>query len=137
MASTTGHGHPPGYLAGCEACRRAARLYKRELRARKRGLAPVPDITEEAMSGAEESSREGAVVAAVRADLARLGEVSSQALAAVALVLACDLDNAGLGTSHAALARQLAAVLETLRKSAAPKRGRLAVVQQMTTDRHA
>ena len=61
---------------------------------------------------------------------------SSQALAAALLVLAADLDNPGLGTSHASLAKQLVFVLDTLRRSAAPKRGRLAVVQQMTTNGH-
>ncbi|MBV8350371.1 MAG: hypothetical protein JOZ49_23545 [Mycolicibacterium sp.] len=57
--------------------------------------------------------------------------VWSKAVAAGAIVLARDLDNPGLATSHASRAKQSAASMDGLRRGAEPRRGRLAVVQRM------
>ncbi|HUO41117.1 MAG TPA: hypothetical protein VMU34_26210 [Mycobacterium sp.] len=74
------------YLAGCQGCRLKAKLYMRDKRARKRGLRPVPSLPEPPASASRDMSSDGgthdmssvpepdgAVVAALRRDLAKLG----------------------------------------------------------------
>jgi hypothetical protein len=111
-----------GYLRGCrcDVCRAGQREYIAAQRARKRALWPVP-----ALPPAEPS--------AVRAELATLGDLTgSQGLAAAAIAMARILDHPGAVTTQPAAARQLASLLDTLHKRAAPQRGRLAAVQAMS-----
>jgi hypothetical protein len=124
------HGHDYGYVVGCDVCRVEAAATKRAQRARKRGLKPVPALPDEPAAAAVP---DGPVVAAVRADLAELSHIGSRTLAAAAIVLARDLDNPGVATSHPALAKQLASLLDTLKREAAPRRGRLQVCRRCPT----
>jgi hypothetical protein len=132
------------YAAGCEACRRQAREYMRASRARHRGIELEPELEPPAFTVVEPAPEQtpapplehvpGRVEAAVAADLDTLGvPAGSNALAAAALVLARDLDDRRLATSHASMARVLGQLMATLRREAAPKRGRLAAVQDMST----
>lgn len=101
----------------------------REHRAAKRALRPVPTLPDEEVVA-------GAVELAVRAELAGMGDLSGwQGLAAGTIAMARILDHPGAVTTQPAALRQLAAVLETLHRSVAPRRGRLAVVQEMTDGR--
>ena len=112
-------------------CVETNRLYMRELRARKRGLTPVPPV--EAPTVAEAA---GPVVAAVQADIAALGDLTGyRALAAAAVAMGRILDDPRQVTTQPSAAKQLASLLEVLRRAAAPRRGRLAVVQAMTDGR--
>jgi hypothetical protein len=78
----------------------------RQLRARQRGLTPVPaDETPTVAEGA------GPAVAAVQADIAALGDLTGyQALAAGAVAMARILDDRRLVTTHPSAAKQLAAL---------------------------
>jgi hypothetical protein len=109
----------------------------RERRAARRGLRPAPVLAAEPVSTETTSPVEpaapGAVVAAVRADLAALGDLAGwRAIGEAAVAMARILDHPGAVTTQPAAARQLMSLLDTLHRSAAPKRGRLAVVQAMT-----
>jgi hypothetical protein len=122
----------------CDVCIESNRLYMRELRARKRGLTPVPSVpladtvqrVEQFQTVPAETA--GPVVRAVEADIAGLGELRGyQSLAAAAIAMARILDDHRLATTAPSAAKQLASLLETLHRAAPPKRGRLAVVQKM------
>jgi hypothetical protein len=109
-------------------CVEANRLYMRELRARKRGLTPVPSGTPN-----ESPPAPGPVVAAVQADLETFGDLTGcRALAAGAVAMARILDDPRQVTTQPSAAKQLASLLDTLRRSVAPRPGRLQLVQQMT-----
>jgi hypothetical protein len=142
MARTAGHGHAPGYHRGCEACQRNSRDDKRALRARQRGIEPEPEppaLTvvepgEPDQAPAPLERQPGRVEAAVQADLDGLGiSVGSNALAAAALQMGRILDDRRLVTTQPSAARQLERFMAVLRREATPKRGRLAVVQEMST----
>ena len=76
------------------------------------------------------------MVAAVRADLAGLGDVRGwQWAAAGAVAMARILDDRRLVSTQPAAAKQLERLMGVLHREAAPKRGRLAAVQKMTGDR--
>jgi hypothetical protein len=115
-------------------CVEACRVYMREHRARKRGLTPVPPIgadPQTAMTPVQDWTP-GPVVAAVQADLHRLGDLTGwQALAAGAVAMARILDDHRLASTQPAAVKQLASLLEMLHREAAPKRGRLAAMQKM------
>ena len=112
----------------CATCIEANKLYMRDLRARQRGLTPVPP-GESPLAAAP-----GRVVAAVQADLETFGDLTgNQALAAGALAMARILDDPRQVTTQPSAVRQLVSLLEVLRRSVAPRPGRLAVVQDMTT----
>jgi hypothetical protein len=69
----------------------------------------------------------------VRADLESMGDLSGlQAFAAAAVAMARILDHPGAVTTQPAACRQLMSVMDALRKSVEPKRGRLAAVQKMS-----
>jgi hypothetical protein len=112
----------------CAVCKEANRLYMRELRARKRGLTPVPaDVTPTVAEAA------GRVVAAVEADLAALGDLTRyRALAAAAVAMGRILDDPRQVTTQPSAAKQLTSLLEVLRREAPPRPGRLRAVQAMT-----
>jgi hypothetical protein len=143
MARTSGHGHGPGYQRGCDLSQRNSREDKRVLRARNRGIEPEPSaltVVEPVEPEPDQApppplEREpGRVEAAVQRDLDALGICApSEAIAMAALVLGRDLDDRRLATSHASMAKALGQLMASLRREAAPKRGRLAVVQQMST----
>jgi hypothetical protein len=115
----------------CDVCKAANKLYMRQLRAHHRGLTPVP--ADETPTVAEAA---GPVVAAVQADLATLGDLTGyRALAAAAVAMARILDSDGNVPTMPAAAKQLASLLDTLRRAAAPRPGRLALVQAMTDGR--
>jgi hypothetical protein len=96
----------------CDVCIEANRLYMRELRARKRGLRPVPTLpTDPNESGAVADVRQdaapdpngspGPCVAAVRADVERLGVAQSErAMRTAAEAMAHILDNPLLATTQ-------------------------------------
>jgi hypothetical protein len=123
---------------GCDLCRTEAAQAKRELRARKRGLTPVPSVPLAEPGTAEMTSTvpaetAGPVVRAVEADIAGLGELRGyQCLAAAAVAMARILDDHRLATTAPSAAKQLASLLDVLHRAAPPKRGRLAVVQKMS-----
>ena len=137
------HGHSYGYKRGCDLCRTEAAQAKRELRARKRGLRPVPDANaSEAVADVrqdvapEANASPGPVVAAVRAELDALGDLTGwQGVAAAAVAMARILDHPNLATTQPSAAKVLASLLWTLRQNAVPRRGRLAVVEAMTSGR--
>jgi hypothetical protein len=112
----------------------ANKLYMRELRARKRGLTPVPTVPAcETPTVAEAAAP---VVAAVRADIAALGDLTGyRALAAAAVAMGRILDDPRQVTTQPSAAKQLASLLEVLRRKATPRPGRLALVQAMTDGR--
>lgn len=129
-----------GYLRGCrcDVCRTGQREYIAAQRARKRALRPVPALpaaepeTSQATSTAAAETI-GPVVAAVRAELATLGDLTGhQTLAAGAVAMARILDSNGNVPTWPAAVKQLASLMATLHKEGAPKRGRLAAVQQMS-----
>jgi hypothetical protein len=124
------HGYQRYYRGcRCAVCREGVRVHKAELRARKRGLTPVPPLVS-AQTGTQ--AEPGPVVAAVRADVDRLGVRESQrALCAAAEAMARILDNPLLATTQPSACGKLMQIMTELHKSAAPQRGRLAVVQQM------
>jgi hypothetical protein len=75
----------------------------------------------------------GRCAAAVTAELEALAGVERlPALAALAGVLAVDLDNADLAGSHASLARQLRETLDALRAGVGHGGGKLKLVAAMT-----
>jgi hypothetical protein len=115
----------------CDVCKEANKLYMRELRARKRSLTPLP-----ATSGKDfpvETAPVGRVVAAVQADLAALGDLTGyQALAAGAVAMARILDSDGNVPTWPSAAKQLASLMAVLHRQAAPRPGRLQLVQAMS-----
>jgi hypothetical protein len=118
----------------CSVCKQAQRDYLRAYRGRKRALRPVlapENCYQDGGNSVAEAA--GAVVAAVRADLATLGDLTGwQYLAAGAISMARILDHPGAVTTQPAAVKQLMSLMDTLHKSAAPQRGRLAVVQEMS-----
>ena len=115
----------------CATCVEANKLYMRELRARKRGLTPAP--ADETPTVAEAA---GPVVAAVRADIAALGDLTGyRALAAAAVAMGRILDDPRQVTTQPSAAKQLASLLAVLHRQATPRPGRLALVQAMTDGR--
>lgn len=138
MARTAGHGHAPGYQRGCEACQRASREDKRALRARHRGIDPEPELEPEPepltvveLVEPDHGAEDGPVVAAVKEQLAMLSAAQQELVGAVAVALGKILDDRRLSTTHPSAGKQLVAIMEKLRQASAPKRGRLAVVQEM------
>jgi hypothetical protein len=130
VSASRRHGHSYGYKVGCELCRTEAAQAKRELRARKRGLTAVPSAPVAAPVPAEAV---GPVVAAVRRDLDGLGDLTGwQYLAAAAIQMGRILDSGGNVPTQPAAAEQLASLMDTLHREAAPRRGRLAAVQAMS-----
>jgi hypothetical protein len=125
------HGSRAGYAkhgCRCELCREAQQRYQREYRRRKRLLQPVV-----LAPVAPEPVAAGPVVAAVEADIGGLGELRGyRALAAAAVAMARILDSDGHVPTMPAAAKQLASLLDTLHREAGPRRGRLAVVQEMS-----
>jgi hypothetical protein len=128
------HGHGGRrYKPGCESCRVEAAERKRALRARKRGLAPLPPLPAEEPADAPEPAA-GPVVLAVTADLASLGDLTGwRALAAGALAMARILDDPRQVTTQPSAVRQLMSLMGVLRREAAPRPGRLAAVQALST----
>jgi hypothetical protein len=118
----------------CDVCKAAERDYQRERYRRRRGL-PVgePDpSTLSVLTASPDSSHDGSVVAAVRAELDAAPEAAERpGLAAAALVLAAILDDPKHFATQPAAARQLVAILGMLSKRAR-RRGKLAVVKSMT-----
>jgi hypothetical protein len=116
----------------CDVCKEANKVYMRELRARHRGLTALP-ADETPPTG---DAADGPAVAAVRADLAALGDLTGcQALAAAAVAMARILDDRRLVTTQPSAAKQLASLMAVLHRQAAPRSGRLALVQAMTDGR--
>ncbi len=112
----------------CEVCVAANRVYMRDLRARKRGLTPVPVADMVA-----DLPQSGPVVAAVRRDLDGLGDLTGwEYLAASAVAMARILDSDGNIPTWPAAAKQLMSVMDTLHREAAPKQGTLAAIQAMS-----
>ena len=73
------------------------------------------------------------MVAAVEAGLAALGDLTGyQALAAAAVAMGRILDSEGCVTTQPSAAKQLASLMAVLHRQAAPRPGRLALVQQMS-----
>ena len=124
------HGHSAGYKVGCELCRAEAASKKRQQRARTRALQPVPP----AVDNPDMPVAVGPVVAAVEADIAGLGDVAAgfRVLAAAAVAMARILDSGRNVPTWPAAAKQLGSLMDTLRREAAPRRGRLAAVQAMS-----
>jgi hypothetical protein len=80
VSASRRHGHSYGYKRGCDLCRTEAAQAKRELRARKRRLRPVPPrspndepaVVDQQQSNADSPNGEpGPVVAAVHASWRR------------------------------------------------------------------
>jgi len=127
--TTTAHGRGR-YTRGCRCavCRRANREYARKRRATK--LRAVPELAAQ-----PEQPASGVVVAAVQAQIDRLGAAESRpGLAAIAVCLAELLDNPHAVPQHPAAAGRL---VELLGKLAQDQRrgGRLAAVRDMTDRR--
>jgi hypothetical protein len=114
----------------------------RELRARKRMLRPVPrsenyqpiESGQREDAAGSENSEPGPVVAAVRAELATLGDLTGwQGLAAAAVAMAHILDSPGAVTTQPAACRQLMSLLDVLHKHADVPRRRLEAVTKMSS----
>ena len=76
------------------------------------------------------------MVAAVQADIAALGDLTGyRTLAAAAVAMGRILDDPRQVTTQPSAAKQLASLLAVLQRQAAPRTGRLALVQAMTEDR--
>ena len=127
------HGHTR-YQRGCRCgvCREANRKYARRYR-RSKIVRAVPDVSESGSSGAPDPAAVGIVTAAVRAQLVDLDAgVDRPALAAIAEVLARDLDDQSAVPQHPAIAHRLTEVLMALAKSSTRGRRRLAAVRGLT-----
>jgi hypothetical protein len=107
----------------CSVCTQAQRDYLRAYRGRKRRLRPVPLLPDDvAPSG--QNYVPGPCVAAVHAELATLGDLRGwQVLAAGAVAMARILDSGENVPTWPAAVKQLASLMETLHREAAPKRG--------------
>ncbi len=122
----------------CEVCIESNRVYMRELRARKRGLAPVPSDTRKPLSELTEEQvvgdlPPGPCVLAVRAQVERLGVRESEpALCAAAESMAAILDNRLLVTTQPSAAGKLMQIVKELHRVAAPRQSRLAAVSAMS-----
>jgi hypothetical protein len=115
-------------------CKAAERDYQRERYRRQRGLPVDPPAAPKVkvVESQTVSSHEGAVVAAVRAELATApAAIERPGLTATALALAAILDDRQHVATQPAAARQLVAILGILSKRA-HRHGRLAVVKSMT-----
>jgi bacterioferritin-associated ferredoxin len=142
-ASELPHGRSRYTHAGCRCgvCREAMRVYVAGRRAAKRGLAPVPvanateavaDVRQDVATA--QNCAVGPCVAAVREVLAELPlppgyEVEAAAAEAMARIL----DDHRLATTAPSACRQLAQVMDRLRKAAEPRRGRLAAISKMSS----
>ena len=111
-----------GYRQGCRCsvCREGQRDRVRAQRAERRGLTPVPAapaeepqvVVEPTTTQAQLVAEPGPCVAAVRADIARLGVRQSQpALCAAAEAMAAILDNRLWVTTQPSACRQLMNVM--------------------------
>jgi hypothetical protein len=137
MAVEHGRG---GYQRGCrcDVCRAGQRDYVAAQRARRRGLQPVqivnhPDLANQDHGTDLPAAEVGPVVAAVRRDLDRLGDLTGwEYLAAAAVPMARILDSGENVPTWPAAAKQLASLMDTLHKEATPKYGRLAEIQAMS-----
>jgi hypothetical protein len=131
------HGYQRYYRGcRCDVCREGVRVHTAQLRARRRGLAPVPSPPARAavpdQPDHDDVIASGPCVAAVRAEVARLGVASERVLCAAAEQMAAILDNPLLATTQPAACGKLMQIMAELRKSAAPQRGHLAAVQTMS-----
>jgi hypothetical protein len=132
-----GHGRTR-YTRGCHCnvCKAAERDYQRERYRRQRGLSvdPPDPPTLGVVTEPTDSSYDGSVVAAVRAELEAAPTASERpGLAAVALALATILDNPKHIPTQPAAARQLVTILDRLSKRTHPG-GRLAAVRAMSIE---
>ena len=123
------------YTKGCRCgvCRTANREYQRRYR-RAKPLQAVPGPEPSAQAAADDPAApaEGAVTAAVTAQLAGLPEAESRpGLAAAAIRLAELLDRPEAMPQHPAAAGRLVELLEKLGRGSV-KRGRLTLVRSMT-----
>ena len=134
MTPTTNHGRAR-YTKGCRCgvCRTANREYQRRYRrAKPLQAVPVPEPSAQADADDRAAPAEGAVTAAVTAQLAGLPEAESRpGLAAAAIRLAELLDRPEAMPQHPAAAGRLVELLEKLTRGNA-KRGRLTLVRSMT-----
>jgi hypothetical protein len=128
-----------GYRQGCRCtvCRAANTAYMRSYRAQRRGLEgppPQPDSADASVTVLPapvvvEDAAPGAIEQAVLDETATLsGAARRPTSVRLALALARDLDDRRLATSHASQARQLEAVMASLRDASTRRQGRLASV---------
>lgn len=139
----------------CDVCRDGVRVHTAELRARKRGLAPVPPTkvivqrdsrdlravppapndappADQPRNDRDEVAP-GPCEQAVLHDVARLGVASSnEALVAAARAMARILDDRRQVTTQPSACGKLMAVMDVLRRGADTRQGRLAAVQAMS-----
>jgi len=151
MTMSEQHGRN-GYERGCrcDTCRRAQRERIAAQRARRRGLAPVPEVRQSdapdepaQVSGNRApvenfspvaNATPGPCEVATAAELESLPAAEShQALAAAALCMARILDNRLWVTTQPSVCRQLSSLMLTIRKASAAPRGRLAAISKMAT----
>lgn len=107
----------------------------REHRARKRGLTPVPTEPMDTVVGGDGQKQleRGRCELALLADIERLGVRESQpALCAAAEQMCRILDDRRQVTTQPSACGKLLVIMSALHKEAAPRRGRLAVIQQMS-----
>jgi|SRR5271165_1269108 len=148
VAQPVAHGTRAAYLRGCHCkrCQRANAVYQSELRARRRGLTPVPALAEPVSAVASAApepavtaadAAPGPCVSAVRAELAALDLDGHEGLVAAAVCMAHILDSPNAVTTQPSACRQLTSLLKELHKLAEPRRGRLQAVENMTKSRTA
>jgi hypothetical protein len=130
------HGHPGRrYQPGCGPCRLHAAERKRALRARKRGLEPLPALPAEvpdASATGDTAPEPGPVVAAVQADILTMGDLTGwQWAAAAAVAMARILDDPRQVPTQPSAVRQLMSLLAALRREVTPRPARLRAVQDM------
>jgi hypothetical protein len=124
------HGTPSRYSQGCRCadCTEAHRLRAIDYRTRKEESEPLPAQT-----------APGQVETAIAVEIAGLASAEARpGLVAIAAALARLLDDPRAKTAKPAAAKGLIAVLDALHKgSAQGRRGGLAVVRAMTTEKGA
>lgn len=128
------------YRAGCRCavCRQANRDYMRDYRASRRGLEgppPQPDssVTVLPKPVLVDDVVPGPIEQAVLDETATLsGAARRPTSVETARALARDLDDRRLATSHASQARQLHALMESLRSASAGRSSRLASVARLS-----
>lgn len=131
---TAKHGTRSCYVAGCRKpeCVAANTQYNRDKRAEKRGLASVSSLPDRPIPP-EEGPQFGKVEAAVLAELETLSSVAKHpALAASVVVLAHNLDNQLLATSHPSMQRRLQAGLAELHEKSTGRIGKLTSISSMS-----
>jgi hypothetical protein len=131
------------YRAGCRCavCKAANRDYMRLYRSEKRGLsepAPLPDSPEASVTVLPrpvlvEDFVTGPNEQAVLDETATLSAAARRPTSVQsALTMARGLDNRKLATQHAAMVRQLEAVMASLRAASTVRAGRLAAVAKLS-----